>query len=626
MMIPKRMDEYLHDVLPLRTWQRRRKQFGFGVYMEFGPLDVDRLQRLGIQVDSLGPRLVVCMWDEESPYEIGGYLVVDNLAMGKPSMGGIRMRPDLNPAIIHNLARGMTLKNAAADLPFGGGKAGLVAGDGLEDDIRHEVVRRFARLIARYKDIYNPGPDVGTNDSDMKTIAIENGLDCVLSKPVEMGGARIDELGAAAGGIVIAIDSLLGELSRLKTLPQFRNMPLPTSKEISVTLQGFGAVGANIARILHELGPGNPRVVGVSDEQGYLYSPAGLPVDKLLELHKGNMLVTFPFFERYLSQALGIDPATVYSNKPANLLREAAFCFVPAAPVANYLDTEAYTNPTMTVDQMGCWQMIVEAANTYSPDPVRKKGRARMEREVYHRRGVLIAPDYLVNSGGVIFAAHELLIKTPDQLRIPQEMLGNPEAVEDWLIRHAAEFEALAEQRRVSASARREEVIRRNMKQLIDILISDGDILPCEAAERISVSRIASSESFRTAEEVMASLLSLPQNSTIHDAAQLLVDTGADIIAVVAEGGELQGVLTDWDITRASAAGFTTDTPVEKIMTREVITCSPADGILEVVKKLEQYEISAMPVVQQGRVIGCISGDLLARRTLFRLLQSRSAG
>lgn len=89
--------------------------------MEFGPLDVDRLASLDIAVDNLGPRVVSMLWDEASEGEIGGYLVVDNLAMGRPSMGGIRMLPDVTPAAIHNLARGMTLKNAAANLPIGGG-------------------------------------------------------------------------------------------------------------------------------------------------------------------------------------------------------------------------------------------------------------------------------------------------------------------------------------------------------------------------------------------------------------------------------------------------------------------------------------------------------------------------
>lgn len=114
-MIPTRMNEFLHEVLPKRTWKNRLHRDGPRAFMEFDRLDVNRLQQLGIQVDRLGPRLVVCMWDEESDLEVGGYLVVDNLAMGRPSMGGIRMLPNITLAAIHNLARGMTLKNAAAD-------------------------------------------------------------------------------------------------------------------------------------------------------------------------------------------------------------------------------------------------------------------------------------------------------------------------------------------------------------------------------------------------------------------------------------------------------------------------------------------------------------------------------
>ena len=67
---------------------------------------------------------------------------------------------------------------------------------------------------------------------------------------------------------------------------------------------------------------------------------------------------------------------------------------------------------------MGVWKLIIEGANTYSPDPNRKYARSRMEREVYRQRGILIVTDYLVNSGGVIFAAQEHLIKTPERLRI----------------------------------------------------------------------------------------------------------------------------------------------------------------------------------------------------------------
>ncbi|MDX1799160.1 MAG: Glu/Leu/Phe/Val dehydrogenase dimerization domain-containing protein, partial [Candidatus Lokiarchaeia archaeon] len=195
-MIPKNMESFLKEHLSEATFKARLKKEEGRCYLEFGNLDVHLLSQLGIISDKVGPQLVACIWDEKSSLEIGGYVIIDSLAGGRPSMGGIRMLPDITPSDIHNLARGMTLKNAAANLPYGGGKAGIVAERGLSPEKHTEIVRGFAQLIHRYKDIYLPGPDVGTNDADMKTIAIENGLDNALSKPADMGGNRIDELGA----------------------------------------------------------------------------------------------------------------------------------------------------------------------------------------------------------------------------------------------------------------------------------------------------------------------------------------------------------------------------------------------------------------------------------------------
>ena len=624
-MIPKRMSDFLQDVLPDRTWRNRLRQEGALAFMEFGPLDVDRLQRLGIQVDRLGPRLVVCMWDEESDLEVGGYLVVDNLAMGRPSMGGIRMLPDVTPAAIHNLARGMTLKNAAADLPYGGGKSGIVAPRHDLSPVEHtEVVRRFAHLIYRYRDLYLPGPDVGTNDADMKTIAIENGLDCALSKPADMGGNRIDQLGAAAGGVVIAIGALLGEIGRLKALPQFANLKVPSQAEMSVLIQGFGAVGAHVACILQEDKTADfPRIVGLSDATGYLYDDRGLPIQDLLNVRDEHGIVTFPYFRERLSNVRTPTPQTKFSNAPNDLLRESAFCFVPAAPIATYLDVDASSNPSMTVERMGDWTMVVEGANTYSPDPARKAARARMERSVYWQKGVLIATDFLVNSGGVIFAAQERIVRTPDHVRIPEAMLGDGEAVEGWLAERRADLEVLAEERLIAGEAKRDEVIRRNMKELVDRLVADPDMLPCEAAESISISRIASSESYRTVADVMEPIPTIIEDSTVRDAAQTLVEENCEILAVVSATGELTGVVTEWDITRASATACAEDLPLTEIMTREVISANPTDTILDVVRMLEHHEISAMPVVNGEGVMGVISSDILARRTLYRLLQAQ---
>ena len=424
-MIPRKMESYLRERLPENTWQNRLVSDSSLRFMEFSSTDVDRLARLGIEVDKLGPRLVVCMWDEEPDLEVGGYLIVDNLSMGRPSMGGIRMLPEVTPAAIYNLARGMTLKNAAANLPYGGGKAGIVVQRNLTPGQHSEVVRRFARLIYRYRDTYLPGPDVGTNDADMKTVAIENGLDNALSKPVEMGGNRIDQLGAAAGGVVIAFTALLEEMPRLAALPQFAGLNIPSGSDLTVLIQGFGAVGAHTARILRQRLP-EAKVIGISDALGYLYDENGLPIEELFKMWHAQGLVTRPY---YLNQMQAETASTIpgqlkFSSNPNDLLRESAFCFIPAAPVANYLDTEPGSHPSMTVDRMGRWAVSVEGANTYSPDPARKAARARIERAVYRQQGVLIAADYLVNSGGVIFAAQERLIKTPEELRIPQTCSG----------------------------------------------------------------------------------------------------------------------------------------------------------------------------------------------------------
>jgi glutamate dehydrogenase (NAD(P)+) len=613
------MDAYLRERLPQSTWDTRLVCDGSMYCLEFDATHVDRLARLGIEVDQLGPRLVVCLWDEASPLEIGGYLVVDNLAMGRPSMGGIRMLPEVTPAVVYNLARGMTLKNAAANLPYGGGKAGIVAEAGLTPQQHTEVVRGFARLLARYRDLYLPGPDVGTNDADMKTIAIENGLDSVVSKPADMGGNRIDQLGAAAGGLIIALHALLEEMPRLRALPQFASLRIPTPPEVTLIIQGFGAVGAHAARIVRERLPA-AKVLGISDAGGYLYNDNGLPIEELFHLWQERGVVTRPYF---LAQLLHNGASTKYSTQPNDLLREDAFCLIPAAPIAHYLDTDPTSMPTVTVDRMGRWTLSVEGANTYSPDPLRKAARTRMERAVYRQRGVLIAPDYLVNSGGVIFAAQEQLIKTPAHLCLPDTMRGDRAAVERWLAEHAEAFAALAEHRRQAAETARETVIRHNMRELIDLLVSDADMLPCEAAERISVRRIAARERGRTAADLLEPIPTISHLASIHEAAAVLVEAGRAILAVTTPQGALTGVVTRWDITRAIAQGLSDEQALAQIMTREVITAHPDDSILELVHKLEHHDISAMPVVAQGEVLGMISTDLLARRSLLRLLQSQ---
>lgn len=616
-MIPARMKTYLQERVSENAWKKRLERVGSLCFLEFDSTDVEQLARLDITVDTLGPYRVVCMWNETSPLEIGGYLVIDNLAMGKIALGGIRMLPDVTPAAIHNLARGMTLKNAAAHLPFGGGKSGIVAEHGLSAEQHHDVLRGWAHLLFRYREMYLPGPDVGTNDTDMKTIATENGLDLALSKPVDMGGNRIDQLGAAAGGTVIALQALLDEMPRLRVLPQFTNLVIP--EHPTVLIQGFGAVGAHAARILRERLP-QAKVIGISDAEGTLYDEAGLPVEELFALWQKDGVVTRTFF---LSRDAAGNASTLkYSTQPNDLLRESAFCLIPAAPVANYLDVDPASKPSISVDQMGRWVVIVEGANTYSPDPARKTARARMEQAVYRQRGVLIATDYLVNAGGVIFAAQEKILKTPADLRVPNDTLGNRIGVNGWLITHAAAFADLANHRRAAAEKHRDEAIHRNMRELVDLLIADPYCLPCQAAEQIAVRRIASKESGRTAGDIMEDIPTMPATCTLQEAAAKLVASNSPILALT-NNDELAGVATLWDLTRAIAQGVANTTSISTVMTSDVVTCRPDTSILEIVHSLESHKIYAVPVVQNGAVLGMVSTDLLARKSLLRLIQSQ---
>jgi glutamate dehydrogenase (NAD(P)+) len=278
----------------------------------------------------------------------------------------------------------------------------------------------------------------------------------------------------------------------------------------------------------------------------------------------------------------------------------------------------------MTVDRAGRWAMIVEGANTYSPDPVRRAARMRMERAVHWQRGTVIASDFLVNSGGVIFAAQEKVIKTPPSINIPPRLLGKPEAVEHWLAERREEFRRLAEQRLQAGTRQRDEVIRRNMKEQVDSLLADPDLLPVEAAEQISIRRIASSEAFRCVGDIMEPLQSIPPDRSVRDAAQILIADPHEMLAVVSPAGVLMGVVTDWDIAKASATACAADVPVAEIMSREVITARPDDNVIDVIRKLETYEISAMPVVEGEAVVGLVSTDILAHKTLYRLLQAQA--
>ncbi|MCP4453258.1 MAG: CBS domain-containing protein, partial [Planctomycetes bacterium] len=197
------------------------------------------------------------------------------------------------------------------------------------------------------------------------------------------------------------------------------------------------------------------------------------------------------------------------------------------------------------------------------------------------------ATDYLVNSGGVIYAAHERIIPTPEHLFIPQDLLGHSKGIGQWLDKNRDDFKALAEQRRKAAMEKLETVIRRNMEELVDGLCKDADSLPCEIAEKISIQRIASMEKSRTARDIMADGPTISLDKSIADAADLLVAAHVSIVTVVSEKGKLIGIVTNWDITRAMALKLPMDAPLTKIMTADVVYTGPDASIIDCIRMLE---------------------------------------
>jgi glutamate dehydrogenase (NAD(P)+) len=304
--------------------------------------------------DNLGPLKVIHVY--EPSVSLKGVLVVDNVATG-PSIGGLRMAPDVSARECFRLARAMTFKNAAAGLPHGGGKSVLFADPKRIDDQRkQQLVRSFACALAG-EEHYIFGPDMGTDESCMAWVKDEIGR--AVGLPRELGGIPLDEIGATG----------LGLASAAEVAAEHCDLDL---KGARVVVQGFGAVGKHAARILGERGA---VLVGASDSSGTVYDPSGIDV-KALIAHKdaGGSLSQWKG-----AQVLPLD---------ATLDIECEIWIPAARP-----DVIDETN----VDRLKT-RLILQGANI----PITEDAERRL-----HERGVLNIPDFIANAGGVICAAME---------------------------------------------------------------------------------------------------------------------------------------------------------------------------------------------------------------------------
>ncbi len=302
---------------------------------EWGPLKIIHLHR-----PAIGLKAVVA---------------VDNVACG-PAIGGVRMAPDVSTEEAFRLARAMTLKNAAAGLPHGGGKSVIYADPKMPLRDKERLIRGFASAIADIRD-YIPGPDMGTDELAMGWIKDEIGR--VVGLPREIGGIPLDEIGATGFGLVAAIDVAREHIGL-------------ELKGARVVVQGFGSVGKHAARLLVDRGA---ILVGASDSRGTLVDADGLDVAALIELkNAGESLHRYPRGRKLERDAVIDIPCDIW---------------IPAA-----------RPDVIHADNVGRLRTRLVAQGANIPCT------AEAERSLAEA-GVLVIPDFIGNAGGVICAAME---------------------------------------------------------------------------------------------------------------------------------------------------------------------------------------------------------------------------
>jgi len=300
--------------------------------------------------------------DDGSIEVFTGYRVQYNITLG-PAKGGIRFHPGVTLDEVTALAAWMTWKCAVAQLPFGGGKGGVIC-DPTKMSRREieALTRRYTAeivdLIGPEKDI--PAPDVNTNEQVMAwfmdTYSMHVGhtsTAVVTGKPVEMGGSLGRREATGRGVMIVAREAA-----------KHIGFSLGGAR---VGVQGFGNVGSVAAELLAEQGA---KIIAVTDWQGGVQNAQGLDIGALIE-----------YARRHENTVHGFPGGEPITNE--ELFELDVDILVPAA-----LENQ------ITEDNAGQIKakLVVEGAN----GPTTPQGN-----KLLHQRGVFVVPDILANAGGV---------------------------------------------------------------------------------------------------------------------------------------------------------------------------------------------------------------------------------
>ena len=290
-----------------------------------------------------------------------GFRVQHSIARG-PCKGGLRYGPNVTLDEIRGLAAEMTWKCAVVNIPFGGAKGGIICDpQKLSQGELERITRRYTAEILDWlgpeRDV--PAPDMNTNEQTMAWIMDTYSMHVrhtvtasVTGKPIDLGGSR-GRKEATGRGCMIATDQALKRFGRQR-------------EQTRVIIQGFGNVGSQAARLMHEAGY---KIIGVADINGGVFNAHGLDLPALLDFLKENKTVKgFPGGE---------------SIGTMEILEQDCEVLLPAATESVITSRNASRIKA---------RILTEGANSPTSAPAD---------DILFDRGVFVIPDILANAGGV---------------------------------------------------------------------------------------------------------------------------------------------------------------------------------------------------------------------------------
>ena len=314
------------------------------------------------------PRLRVIWTDPVTGRK--GYAVIDRMVNGLAG-GGTRMRSGVSLDEVERLARTMSYKNGAFNLPGGGAKGGLDI-DPHDPQARGMLSRYVRAMRPLYLSGWGTAEDLGVTQDLLGEVFAEQGLGLTVQAMLDRSGNSQAAGRRISQGLAIQVDGIgladciggYGVAEAAAACVDYKGWDM---SEMRVVVQGFGSMGGSSARYLAKLGA---KVVGVVDVNGAITNPDALDVERLLKSRN----------------ALGeIDRSALGSGdreSPGERWLEIDTDIIVPAAVADVITAD---NAAQVKGRM-----VVEAANIPTTDDAQRR---------LYERGVVVIPDYVANGG-----------------------------------------------------------------------------------------------------------------------------------------------------------------------------------------------------------------------------------